>query len=72
MNDNNGISTLTMGAEVILMYPKFISTAMLQTEGEQEQSALCRVEINVEFISKLSHEINICISSYFSTLRWQI
>ena len=44
MNNNNGISTLTMGAEVILMCPKFISTVTLQTKGEQEQSALCRVE----------------------------
>ena len=44
MNDNSGISTLTMGAEVILMYPKFISTVILQTNGEQKQSALCRVE----------------------------
>ena len=41
MNDNSGISTLTMEAEVILM---FISTVTLQTNGEQEQSALCKVE----------------------------
>ena len=44
MNNNSGISTLTMGAEVILMCPKFISTVILQTNGEQEQSALCKVE----------------------------
>ena len=44
MNNNSGISTLTMGAEVILMCPKFISTVTLQTNGEQELSALCKVE----------------------------
>ena len=44
MNNNSGTSTLTMGAEVILMCPKFISTVTLETKGEQEQSALCRVE----------------------------
>ena len=44
MNNNSGISTLTMGAEVILGCPKFISTVTLQTKGEQEQRALCRVE----------------------------
>ena len=44
MNNNSGVSTLTMGADVILMCPKFISAAILQTEGEQEQSALCWVK----------------------------
>ena len=44
MNNNSGISTLTMEAEVILMCPKFISTVTIHTQGEQEQGALCRVE----------------------------
>ena len=44
MNNNSGISTLAMGVEVILMCPEFILTAILQTKGEQEQNALCRVE----------------------------
>ena len=58
MNNNSGISTLTMGAEVILMCPKYISTVTLQTNGEQEQSALRKVE-NIRWKNNCKHNIYI-------------
>ena len=40
MNNNSGISTLTMGAEVILLCPGSFQQQLYKTNGEQEQSAM--------------------------------
>ena len=71
MNNDSGISSLTMGAEVILMCPKFISTVTLQTKGEQEQSALCRVE-NISWKKNCKQYIYIYLNKSRQEKRFQV